>query len=79
MSTRAINILKKKKFNFDDEDVVPNQHEEEPIKFDYPFKNRKSKDKKKDQGKDEMDEKVIVSAPVFEGATSLSDSTQIEN
>jgi hypothetical protein len=48
MSVRAINISKKKKYIFEDDDVTPCQHEEVPIKFDYPFKNRKSKDRKKD-------------------------------
>ncbi len=79
MSMRAINISKKKKYNFEDDDVTPCQHEEVPIKFDYPFKNRKSKDRKKDQAKEEIDEKPFLPAPVFEAATSLCDSTQIEN
>ena len=75
MSTRVINMPKKQKFNFEDEDVTPCQHQEVPIKFDYPFKSRKSKDKKKDMVKEEVDEKVFVSEPVFESVTSLSDST----
>ena len=79
MSTRVMNVPKKKKFNFEDEDVTPCQVEEVPIKFDYPFKSRKSKDRKKDLVKEEVDEKVFVSEPVFEAVTSLSDSTQIEN
>lgn len=79
MSTRIPNIQKNKKFNFEDEDVTPNVQEQMPIKFDYPFKSRKSKDRKKDQFKEEIEERVIMPSPVLEKATSLSDSTQIEN
>lgn len=71
MSTRVPNIPKNKQFNFEDEDVTPNV--QMPIKFDYPFKSRKSKDKKKDSLKEEIEEKVVT--PLLEGVTSLSDST----
>jgi len=79
MSTRIPNIQKNKKFNFEDGDVTPNVQEQMPIKFDYPFKSRKSKDRKKDMFKEEIEERVIMPSPVLEKATSLSDSTQIEN
>ena len=80
MSTRVLNIAKNKKFNSEDEDLSPYVEEDVTIKFDYPFKTKKSKEKKKDQGKELIGEtEVITPGPVLEVVTSLSESTMVEN